>query len=664
MIVSEASLRLLYDQSVASHHSSSKPIIVAVNPTVDGLCSARILCYMLRLDSCTYSLHYLNCPEKLDRLVEDSNNSTIYLLNCGTKKPIPESDNSVYCISTLRPVNLRNVHAELSSDSGVAVAVGEFATEDEVNGWLEGVPEDGDYLTDGEDTDSDSDSDSESEEEEEEDLDEGEAEADLSDEEDVENPAKRARIEEGEEGANTTPASPNPQDDGEDNGEAKEEEEEEEEEPKLKPSQISKQRITQIQSYYSSGLSHGPPSSYVLFRLACGSRFDASRDLLWYAMVGVSAQHNAGLLDDLGYQHLHGILEVHRGKLFPLAPSRDPNNVLLSSDGLTQISTSAEGHILRDESIRSLLLTNWNLWDSLFYSQYIGSKLECHLSRGENKLKELLAKMGYPLSSAKQPYSFMSVNSRRNLKSLLQRHSTDYGLEDVLLYEFKRVTGYNSVVSDSDVAHAVQGLIDHNKDYAEAYDALNCRKGEEGTGGNVVNSGAVKSGISLGIQLAKQSRVAVINAGSSMIEKQEIVTYKHFRFAYIHASSSSANGQGARDENTAPTPQSKDAILSSPMVVNQLGRWLVDLHLSSGKWTGRKAKPLIILSENPSKRTYTASAFNCLESVANNRFSSRFEMAAKQVGGKREEVWEDWCWEIENDKVQGFVQQLHLILEQ
>ena len=184
----------------------------------------------------------------------------------------------------------------------------------------------------------------------------------------------------------------------------------------------------EIQSYYSSGLSHGPPSSYVLFRLACGSRFDASRDLLWYAMVGVSAQHNAGLLDDLGYQHLHGILEVHRGKLFPLAPSRDPNNVLLSNDGLTQISTSAEGHILRDESIKSLLLTNWNLWDSLFYSQYIGSKLECHLSRGENKLKELLAKMGYPLSSAKQPYSFMSVNSRRNLKSLLQvRHCDERG---------------------------------------------------------------------------------------------------------------------------------------------------------------------------------------------------------------------------------------------
>ena len=42
MIVSQDSLRLLYDQCVSQFHSSQKAIVIYVRPNVDGLCASKM----------------------------------------------------------------------------------------------------------------------------------------------------------------------------------------------------------------------------------------------------------------------------------------------------------------------------------------------------------------------------------------------------------------------------------------------------------------------------------------------------------------------------------------------------------------------------------------------------------------------------------------------
>lgn len=111
---------------------------------------------------------------------------------------------------------------------------------------------------------------------------------------------------------------------------------------------------------------------------------------------------------------------------------------------------------------------------------------------------------------------------------------------------------------------------------------------------------------------------------------------------------------------------------ANPSVLHKLSAFLMEMHRASGKWGGRKAKPLVLLAEVPQNQSYTVSAYNCTESrsaVSSNRFGRRFEIAAKQTGREGEisvkcERFDDWIVEVPRRLVNDFIQQLHLVMEQ
>ena len=106
----------------------------------------------------------------------------------------------------------------------------------------------------------------------------------------------------------------------------------------------------------------------------------------------------------------------------------------------------------------------------------------------------------------------------------------------------------------SDVCFAMMAIMESGKgedDTSRINMALDCMgskaSSKEGSDlSNLVNGGTVgQSGLSYGIAMAKTNQQAIMSAAISLVEKSSIVTYKHFRYAYLHATSAAANNSRA-----------------------------------------------------------------------------------------------------------------------
>ena len=83
---------------------------------------------------------------------------------------------------------------------------------------------------------------------------------------------------------------------------------------------------------------------------------------------------------------------------------------------MTQIGLSENGRILSQSEYKFMLLRHTSLWDSLLHSNFVASKFQVWRGEGKQKLMELLAKMGFPLDSCRQPWAFVGVGLRRRLR--------------------------------------------------------------------------------------------------------------------------------------------------------------------------------------------------------------------------------------------------------
>lgn len=69
---------------------------------------------------------------------------------------------------------------------------------------------------------------------------------------------------------------------------------------------------------------------------------------------------------------------------------------------------------------------------SMYFSNFVASRLNVWNSNGRHRLEEFLAKMGFSLEQCKQKYPFMSCHLRKRLRDQIDRCADDYGLQDVM----------------------------------------------------------------------------------------------------------------------------------------------------------------------------------------------------------------------------------------
>ena len=505
--------------------------------------------------------------------------------------------------------------------------------------------------------------------------------------------------------------------------------------------ELHRQRRSRIRAHYASGSYHASPSSWMAYTLCSQLRFGNVSDLLWLACVGVTDAYLHGRLDVSGYSALCVDLKRHVGRLFPnemvdrVGRAVYAEELEMSSNqadaaaGMTQIGLSENGRILSQSEYKFMLLRHTSLWDSLLHSNFVASKLQVWRAEGRQKLMELLAKMGFPLESCRQPWAFVGVGLRRNLRERIDECAEvrdrslttanvktlsadlffvleqDYGLGNVSYTGFVRVTGYKSLLSASDMVYvvaallecsaaAMEGAVPKKDDEDEliseeereereivqafnvAFDALNTNAfldgGVEGSDlSNLVNGGNMTgtTGLGAGIRLAMTLQKTIMSSARNLVDRNSIIRLNHFRYAYLQCTGRAS----ASASSTVVTPDGKKEdsnnyhVFAKPLVLSRLAQFLMDMHRENGKWTGTKARPLVLLAEKPRSNTYMVVGYEYPEesgNVVRNKFGQNFELAAKSMRGT---FWFDSfdsnVVEVAGKDVQRFIEQLHYMME-
>lgn len=283
---------------------------------------------------------------------------------------------------------------------------------------------------------------------------------------------------------------------------------------------------------------------------------------------------------------------------------------------------------------------------------------------------------------------------------------------------FVRVTGYKSLLSASDMSHAVTALLEcssaamdasASKDTDEllseeeredqemieafnvAFDALNSNGGsvaaasvgiEGGDLSNLVNGGDMTgtTGLGAGIRLAMTLQRNIMSTACNLVDRNAITRLSHFRYAYLNRSSSGGGGGSGRrvvtPTNNASNNRTNDGdgpsksdyhVFAKPLVLAKLAQFLMDMHRENGKWAGAKSRPLVLLAEKPRSRTYMVVGYEYPEEAGNvvrNRFGQSFVEAAHSMKGT---FWfdsfESNVVEVAEGDVQKFLEQLHYMME-
>lgn len=267
----------------------------------------------------------------------------------------------------------------------------------------------------------------------------------------------------------------------------------------------------------------------------------------------------------------------------------------------------------------------------------------------------------------------------------------EYDLGNVSYTGFVRVTGYRSLLSASDMSHAVTALLecspaamgggggskdgeddidlsDEDREDREmveafnvAFDALNSNGGsspseilataEGGVEGddlsNLVNGGSVTgaTGLGAGIRLAMTLQRVVMTAARGLMDRPGAVTkLNYFRYAYLDASSSGGGYSSGGKKVVTPDNNGKGNgasnqqyhVFAKPLVLTKLAQFLMDMNRENGKWTGTRSRPLVLLAEKPRSNTYMVVGYEYPEEAGNvvrNKFGQSFEAAASSMKG-------------------------------
>lgn len=88
-----------------------------------------------------------------------------------------------------------------------------------------------------------------------------------------------------------------------------------------------------------------------------------------------------------------------------------------------------------------LLVRHWSLYDSMRHSPFLGAKLHIWSEAGRRRLSKFLAKMGISLAEAKQNYTHMSMQLKRDLRERLLKYAPVYGLDGLVPPQVNRGVG-------------------------------------------------------------------------------------------------------------------------------------------------------------------------------------------------------------------------------
>ncbi|KAG6819535.1 hypothetical protein H0H93_010921 [Arthromyces matolae] len=442
----------LYSDILTTYRSSpltsASAVTVLAATDVDALCAARMLSTLLHQDDIIHRIIPIAGVDQLLEAVEDARNNlelhTLVMLNMGAYYELGSDDwfggvdraLRVHVIDSIRPVNLHNYYNTPNVfvwDDGSVEKANQIRKSYEINSITP------DYDSDGSNIYSE-DEDAHSEGDEEEDEDEyGSTSGKRRAVNNGDKPSKRRRT--SHEAFRIS---------------------REEQEAHRKA----------VKAYYKGGTTHGQSASAAIYILATViDRVD--NDLLWLAILGLTYQYTTSRISRDYYDTQHTIYDDEVSRLNPI-PKEDAQASLNPDDANVRAS----------DELRFTLFRHWTLYDAMFHSSYVASKLGIWKDQGRKRLSGLLAKIGFSIGQTQQLYAHMDMDLKRDLVHKLNEIAPEYGLVELSYPSFMRHYGYRSQpLSAADAVEGLQALMDAASGVRIDIEIEGARNGGEWFGG-------------------------------------------------------------------------------------------------------------------------------------------------------------------------------------
>jgi cell division control protein 45 len=204
---------------------------------------------------------------------------------------------------------------------------------------------------------------------------------------------------------------------------------------------------------------------------------------------------------------------------------------------------------------------------------------------------------------------------------------------------------------------------DHSGDwdlecFHAAYDVL---------GGGAHSTHHVKANIPTGLQWAMKLQRLILATAISLVSRNAITRLRHFRYAYVTASSGSGAVQHHHHHQQQQPTGTSYHVLAKPLALTRLAIYLMDMHRANGKWAG-KPLPLILLAEQPATQTFLVLGQEMSERhghLSENKFGQYFELVSQSMkeAVARLELFDSHVVEVEATHAERFLEQLHYFMD-
>ena len=212
-----------------------------------------------------------------------------------------------------------------------------------------------------------------------------------------------------------------------------------------------------IRDYYE-GFYYGSPSAIVLYAMASDMGYH-NQQLLWLASVGLASYLESGY-----FSH-----DTFRGI------AQDMDNHYLSSQGSSGL------RFVEDLSLS--MYRHWSLFQAMWHTPYVFSKLELHRDHGHGTMQKLLMYAGVSPDNYNQNFSSMSHSARKLVTSdVFKKKCAAFGLDEMKHYQFVRSLRIKdehrpslmlNELSASDLYYMICGALD-SKGFNHAMDVAVC----------------------------------------------------------------------------------------------------------------------------------------------------------------------------------------------
>jgi len=579
-------------------------VLIFVAPEADSLCACRILTNLLRSDCIAYKIKPIAGYDDLfqadkEMLQANSEIRNIIMLNCGSLVDLEEflhlgEETVVTVIDSHRPYNLSNIKAE-NDRVQIFDRELEVPTEptEQEHFYKATFPDDDISSDDDDELDSDSDEEDEAEEDE------------------RYRARKRARLDMTEEQREAFMA--------------------------------RKDKAKQLQDYYRASY-FGPSSAVLLYDLAQQLNRD-SNDLLWYSIIGLTEQYINEKVSAVTYTALVSEAQEEVEKYNPVEDLEEKASQMSGSSSSADTHLREEhknGHIAFNMEYRFMLLRHWDLWNAMYHSRYVATRLGIWKEQGKQKLKNFLAKVGLPLEHCKQKFAFMHSEYKQTLQDKIQNYAARFNLSEICYGSFTRHSNTISI-NAADMVFAVTALLeevntgagsnkenqhddDDNSWVANFWAAYDCSGSNDPTL------------LKRGLEFSKVLQQAIVRQSVAMIKKKTIVMSGPFRYTKIEDSPDLA-------------------IFGQPLALSKLALFLSDTQVVN---TNKQPKPYVVCSWKPQTLTYLLVGVTASTQKKKNSFGVAFREAADKCSARiKHDGFETSVMEVQKDDLNKFLEVLH-----